>query len=289
MDDILTTYFLNEDPHSGLELSLQFMPRFFHDNNGHPMHPHKHDFYQIIWFQRGHGIHHVDFTDYPIVDNTIFFIAPGQIHAFDNNSDYQGVVIQFNAGFMADEQSRESIFLKYDVFNAFDSAPYYKVSEAEAERLKLLVNEMSREYCLTQAFAHKDYMQYLIRLFLIRVQRSGERKQCDKLYITNTAHCTFVRFRQLLEQNFHKVHTVKEYATMLNVSTRALNEYVRQSSHRTPLQIINERIVLEAKRQIQHSPLKIKEIGYLLGFDDPSYFVKFFKRETHHMPTDFRQ
>lgn len=289
MNDPLTTYFLKEDLHSGLELNLQFMPEFFKDKGNQPMQGHRHDFYQIIWFRKGHGMHHVDFADYPIADNTIFFIAPGQIHAFDGNTGYQGIIIQFNAGFMADEESKESLFLKYDVFNAFDSAPYYKISDSEAEHLELLANELSREYALTGAFAHKDYMQYLIRLFLIRVQRAGERKQCDKLYVTNTAHCTFVRFRQLLEQNFHKVHTVKEYATMLNVSTRALNEYVRQSAHRTPLQIINERIVLEAKRQIQHSSLKIKEIGYRLGFDDPSYFVKFFKRETHHMPTDFRQ
>lgn len=289
MNNEVTSYSLGTDTHSGLEFRLQFMPQFFKEHGTGPMTCHTHNYYQIIWFRRGHGYHRVDYEDYPVSDNTLFFLAPGQLHNFDGANDYKGIIIQFNASFMADEETKESIFLKYNVFNAFGSAPYYKVTEEEAERLLNLVNEMNREYSLTAAFAHKDYMQYLIRIFLIRVMRTGERAEPEKLYVTSTANLMFVRFRQLLEQNFRRVHTVKEYAQMLNVSTRSLTEYVKKSVHRTPLELINERICLEAKRQIQHSTLRINQIGYDLGFDDPSYFVKFFKRQTKHKPTDFRE
>ena len=286
--DKVKTYAIGEDRHSGLELELQFMPRFFIDNCGNPMQPHGHGFYQIIWFRRGHGTHMVDFVDYPVSDNTIFFVAPGQIHSFDHNTSYQGVVIHFNASFMVDEESSESVFIKYDVFNAYDSLPYYKVTADEEQRLLGIVGEMNREYALTGAFAHKDYMQYLLRLFLIRVQRGGERGEKPKLYVTSIANRTFVRFRQLLEKNFRTTHTVQEYAAMLNVSARSLTKYVHQSAHRSPLQIINDRIALEAKRQLQNSTMSIKEISYQLGFDDPSYFVKFFKRLTGNMPSEMR-
>lgn len=282
------TYKIEENQHSGLELELHFMPKFFHENGCGHMPPHVHEFYQIIWFRRGQGSHRVDFVDYPITDNTIFFIAPGQIHAFDGNEGLEGVVILFNASFLMDEESSESVFLKYNVFNAYDSLPYYKVTEEEAGRLMFLVNEMNREYSLTGAFAHKDYMQYLVRLFLIRVQRCGERKEIPPLYVSSVANRTFVRFRQLLEQNFHNVHTVQEYADMLNISSRTLTKYVSQSTYRSPLQMINDRIVLEAKRQLLHTPMNIKEIGFQLGFEDPSYFVKFFKRMTGKMPGEFR-
>lgn len=63
----------------------------------------------------------------------------------------------------------------------------------------------------------------------------------------------------------------------------------KNSTHSTPLQIINDRIVLEAKRQLQHTSLNIKEIGYNLGFEDSSYFVKFFKRLAGSMPSEFRK
>ena len=286
--DDVKKYSIEEDPHSGLELELQFMPRFFHDHKDAPTAPHAHEFYQIIWFRRGHGSHMVDFVNYPVSDNTIFFVAPGQIHAFDSTDTFEGVIIHFNASFMADEESSESVFLKYDVFNAYDSLPYYKVSGEEEGRLMQLVNEMNREYSLTGAFAHKEYMQYLLRLFLIRVQRGGERKAKPKLYVTSVANRTFVLFRKLLEEHFRTMHTVQEYADLLNISARTLTKYVRMSAHCSPLQIVNDRIVLEARRQLQHSTLSVKEIGYSLGFEDPSYFVKFFKRLTAHMPTDFR-
>ncbi len=285
----VVSYSMQENVHSGLELELHFMPKFFHENGCGSMPPHIHEFYQIIWFRRGKGTHRVDFVDYPVTDNTIFFVAPGQIHAFDGLENYEGVIILFNACFLTDEETSESIFLKYDVFSAYDSLPYCRVSNEEAERLMVLVNEMNREYSLTGAFAHKDYMQYLVRLFLVRVQRSGERKEVPKLYVSNIANRTFVRFRQLLEQNFRQVHTVQEYADRLNVSARTLTKYVSQSAHCSPLQIINDRIVLEAKRQLQHTSLNIKEIGYGLGFEDPSYFVKFFRRLTGMMPSEFRK
>ncbi len=285
----VNTYKIGENRHSGLELELHFMPKFFHENGCGSMPPHLHEFYQIIWFRHGHGTHHVDFVDYPVADNTIFFIAPGQIHAFDGNETFEGVVILFNASFLLDEESSENIFLKYNVFNAYDSLPYCKVTNEEADRLMLLVNEMNREYSLTGSFAHKDYMQYLVRLFLIRVQRCGDRKEMPPLYVSNVANRTFVRFRQLLEQNFHRVHTVQEYADMLHISSRTLTKYVSQSTYSSPLQVINDRIVLEAKRQLVHSSLSVKEIGSQLGFDDSSYFVKFFKRLVGKIPGEFRK
>lgn len=85
------------------------------------------------------------------------------------------------------------------------------------------------------------------------------------------------------------MHTVKEYANLLNVSAKTLTNCVYESSHSTPLSLINERIVLEAKRQLLHSSLKVKEIAFRLGFEDPSYFVKFFKRHVGCLPAEFRE
>lgn len=287
-NDDVKRYRIEKNAHSGLELEIHYMPDFFREGGCGAMPPHVHEFYQIIWFRRGQGRHHVDFVDYPVSDNTIFFIAPGQIHAFDGNTDFEGVIILFNASFMLEEETSENIFLKYNVFNAYDSLPYCKVTDDEATHLMNLVEEMDREYLLAREFAHRDYMQYLVRLFLIRAQRSGQRQEVPELDVSSIANRTFVHFRQLLEQNFHSVHTVQEYANLLNISSRTLTKYVGQSTYRSPLQIINDRIVLEAKRQLRHTPKTIKEIGYELGFEDSSYFVKFFKRLTGTMPGTFR-
>lgn len=286
-NEVFTSYDLDNNLDE-IQFDLIEMPSFFYENGDAPKHAHIHTFYQIIWFQRGSGVHYVDFKKYPITDNTFFFISPGQIHYFDSNQDYRGIIIHFNECFLSDEGSSENVFLKYNVFNAFDAVPYYTMNLDAVKRLDRILEEMRCEVSEYESFAHKDYLKYLVKMFLIYVQRMGHRGTGIPLCINNSLNRTFVRFRQMLEHHYRQIHTVKEYANCLNVSTKTLTNCVYESSHNTPLKIINERIILEAKRQLLHSDLKIKEIAFYLGFEDPSYFVKFFKRQTGYLPAEFR-
>ena len=286
--EVFTKYDLEKSSPNEVQFEIMEMPSFFHTNGDAPKHAHIHTFYQIIWFQRGTGIHYVDFKEYPITDNTLYFISPGQIHYFDSNQNYSGIIIHFNESFLSDEGSSENVFLKYNVFNAFDAVPYYNVVHEDTERLNYIIKEMKCEVLNSNVFAHKDYLKYLVKMFLIYVQRIGHRGTGVPLCINNSSNRTFVQFRQMLEHHYRQMHTVKEYASHLNVSTKTLTNCVYESSHNTPLKIINERIILEAKRQLLHSDSKIKEIAFCLGFEDPSYFVKFFKRQTGYLPAEFR-
>ena len=288
-DNVFTKYDLETGTPDEIQFEIMEMPHFFCENGEAPKQAHIHGFYQIIWFQQGIGTHYVDFKEYPITDNTLFFISPGQIHYFDESNNFKGIIIHFNESFLSDEGSSENVFLKYNVFNAFDTVPYYEVKSDDTPRLEYIVKEMQLEIDNIKAFAHKDYLKYLVKMFLIYIQRIGKRGIGIPLCINNSSNRTFVRFRQILEHHYRQLHTVKEYAHRLNVSNKTLTNCVYESSHSTPLKIINERIILEAKRQLLHSDLKIKEITFYLGFEDPSYFVKFFKRQTGYLPAEFRE
>lgn len=285
--EVFTQYDL--DSVSQMQFEMTELSRLFAENGSHPYEAHIHSFYQIIWFRKGTGVHYVDFKEYPVADNTMFFISPGQIHYFETGRQVEGVVIHFNESFLSDEGSSENVFLKYNVFNAFDASPYYLIRWENAGKLALLVNEMEEETRNEGLFAHSDLLKYLIKMLLIYVQRTGERGHGLPLCINNAANRTFVRFRQSLEHHYRSMHTVKEYAAHLNVSTKTLTNCVYESSHSTPLTLINDRIVLEAKRQLLHSSLKVKEIAFQLGFEDPSYFIKFFKRYVGCLPAEFRE
>lgn len=286
--DILPLYRLDTGDTSGIQFEMLRMPGFFDENGDHPFEAHLHGFYQILWFKKGTGVHHVDFKEYPVCGNSLFFISPGQIHFFDRQSRPEGIILHFNESFLSDEGTSENVFLKYNVFNAFDAVPYYHVSDEDAARLESIVRSMERETGNEGMFAHRDYLQYLVKLFLIEVQRVGQRGTGIPLCVNNSSNRTFIRFRQMLEHHYKRMHTVKEYAGHLNVSVKTLTNSVYESAHTTPLKIINDRIVLEAKRQLFYSDLKVKEISFRLGFEDPSYFVKFFKRQTGFLPAEFR-
>lgn len=249
--------------------------------------PHVHSFYQIIWFRQGLGKHYVDFNEYEVKDNSLFFISKGQIHYFDETYP-DGYIIHFNESFMAYNENFTDVFLKHNIFHSFEKEPLFIVKQADSKELYNIVAQMQNEMWTPNQFAHSDYLKVLLHLFLILIQRFGIRKDCSGLTMNNPSHILFVNFRKLLEENFRKINTVAEYAGLLNVSTKTLANYTKDIAHQTPLEIINDRLILEAKRLLSYSEKNVNEVGFELGFEDPSYFVKFFKRHVKMSPRDFR-
>ena len=92
-----------------------------------------------------------------------------------------------------------------------------------------------------------------------------------------------------MEQNFRQMKSVAEYAEILNITSGHLNDTVQKEIGKTTSEIIHERIILEAKRLLYHSPKSVKEIAYELLYDDPSYFARFFKTHTQLTPEQFRK
>lgn len=256
--------------------------------NNEAYRPHTSQYYRIIWFMDDGGEFEVDSNRYTFSAGTLFFLTPGQVNAFVEGKTPGGTGIRFCEQFLSDESSMESIFLKYDLFDTNDRVPYIIIGEGERETLLMLLNAMRQEMNRKDAFAHKDYLQHLLHLFLITIQRRGNNENEKRLCINCQADRIFVRFRQQLEHNFHEKHSVQYYAALLNISSKTLTRVVAEAANTTPLKIINSRLALEAQRLLQYSDMKVKEIAYHLGFEDPSNFVKFFKRQTGKMPTSYR-
>jgi len=282
-------YHLHKDQPERLQFEIYSLHDYLTKNKGHIEKPHIHSFYQIIWFTKGNGKHFVDFNEFVASTNKIFFISKNQIHYFDNYSSYEGVIIHFNESFLMDNENDIDIFLKYNIFNDFESDPVFTIPTVAIENFTLLVSNLKKEISTPDKFAHKDFLKHLLKLFLISIQRLGKRNNYKNPSFNNQKNITLLKFRQALELNFKNIHTVKEYAYLLNISTKTLTNHITEIALKTPLEIINDRIILEAKRLLSHSSLNINEIGFQLGYEDPSYFVKFFKRQTKKSPSDFRK
>lgn len=287
-DTKIQKYHLHKDEPDKLQFEIYPLADYMCESGQHGLKPHTHSFYQIIWFISGKGKHYVDFNEFDVEENTIFFISKGQIHHFDRNT-YEGCIIHFNESFIADNENYTNIFLKHNIFDSFEKEPFFRIKNADKIELENIVLQMQNEMWTPNQFAHAEYLKLLLNLFLIVIQRFGVRNNCTGLSINNPSHILFVKFRKLLEDNYRVIHTVSEYAQLLNVSGKTLTNCVKDISHQTPLELINERKALEAKRLLAYSEKNVNEIGYELGFEDPSYFVKFFKRQSKMLPGDFRR
>lgn len=274
LKEIFCRYDMVCDNPSGVGMELYRMPEFFEKLKGMETDTmHLHGFYEIIWFQEGSGTHYVDFNQYPITPGSIFFISPGQIHSFDTRHDQKGYVLKICA----------------ELFDDFVNLTCVTVQEKDSAALESLAGAIEQELKKHDSLGHKDALRSLVKLFIIMVRRSYAGITPTALNPHKSSHKAFMTFRRLIEENYCRLHTVKDYAALMNVTAKTLTLYVNECSTFTPLELINNRIILEAKRLLRYSVLSVKEIAFQLGFDDPSYFVKFFKRIVRQSPADYRE
>lgn len=288
----ISEYHLNRNQPDKPQLAMYDIADYLRNNQDKAMNPHIHSFYQIIWFRAGTGKHFVDFHAYDVYENAIFFIAKNQVHYFDAGTHYQGVMIHFNEPFLLQNDTRLDFMLKSSLFNNPYQQPSCCIGQDLDRLLDQYVQQMITELQNQKAFGQEELLRVYLKAFLIQVHRrkNENEKSSQQLYAgVYDKRLQLMEFVNLLDENYNKGFTVKEYAVRMHISTRSLSELTSQLLNKSPLQMIQERIILEAQRLLLHSNLKVGQVGYRLGFDDPSYFVKYFKKHTDMSPSDFRK
>ena len=272
-----------------MEIQIKHIPDCLVDMEAMESRLHSHDFFFFLWFWHGSGRHQIDFNDEEVSPNKVFVISSGQLHQFKDLESPEGIIIQFDEGFFSEMDDNLDSIIKYSVFNAFHLPPYYIIDSETGERLKGIAAEMNREKSDVEKFAHDNYIYSLVKMFLIIIIREGLRTDNKPIYNNSAAYQYFINFRKALDNNYRRYHTVQQYATALRMSSKTLTQRVIQYSGQSPLQLINNKLIVEAQRMLKSKPMLIKEIAYELGFDDASYFVKFFKRQTGLLPSEFKE
>lgn len=249
--------------------------------------PHRAQFYHVLWIKKGEGTHFVDFNPIKIEDNTIIFIPQNSVNMYDKNGRYHGKSILFTDSFFsknkADIQYLHSSMLYSDLY---DTAKI-KVNKDHSD-LKIFLNAMETEYNRDNDKAQLLILHNMLHIFLLQAERDIKKQGFEELESSSNLDY-LVSFKDLLEENFRKEKTVSKYAAKLNISEKQLHKACTALLEKTPKTIINERILLEAKRLLAHSNQNIKEIAYNLGYDEPTNFIKYFKKNTNSTPSEFRQ
>lgn len=251
-----------------------------------------HDFYLIIWFEKGKGKHIIDFKEYEVQDGTVFFISPGQIHQFKEIICYKGYSIIFSEDFLYNLNEKMYRYVKNKIFGSFNNTSICYINKNN------LLEDIQRQFCLVldeykngnQLFGHHDKLALLLSNLIIFLKRHAIwNNQFENENIDNNYYY-YLSFIDYVEVHFKQIHKVKEYAKALNLSVGTLNRSIIKISGKRPMKIINERIVLEAKRILNYSvELRIKQVSEILGFTEVSNFVKFFKHNVGMTPNDFRE
>ncbi len=249
--------------------------------------PHYVDFYNIMYITRGTGAHYIDFKPYRYQKGSIIFVSRGQVHAFDVRSDVDGFVILFTDDFLSKHMIHSDILSMYGLYNYDLHEPIIQPEETNEELFRKTVDEMYWEHLLSNNFAKEEILCLLLRLLLLRAERI-KRILIPKELNTEWFD-TFRAFKNHLEKKFTETRTAKEYAGMMGISYNYLNTACKSITGNTVKAFIDRFIILEAKRRLATSDISVKELTYALGFDEPTNFLKYFKKHTGQSPLQFKK
>lgn len=264
-----------------LKLSNLFerMPDFSDHN---PNRRHRISFFALLIVTEGDGTHEVDLKKYDLKEGVVLKLAKGQVHAFQNKPQYEGFLIIFTETFIINYFSKSSINLISHFYNYHLISPFAEEKSLNSTFLTELINEVNH----SNNYARGNIVSALINLYLLRLERNS--KSNNSINSNSKHYMTFIEFKNLVETKFVSSRNVKDYAGMLNISTKHLNNIVQEFTLTTAKNFIDDYVVLEIKRGIVSTDNSLKEISYLSGFDEVTNFSKFFKNRTGVTPKEFR-
>lgn len=214
------------------------------------------------------------------------FLQRGAAVSCANESGCESWVLQFNWQFYCLEYHDSEISCNGLLFNTAIEPPVVSLDVSAANEVRHWVEIVQNE------LSEKDdksgeMLRLLLKRLLIRCARLARKQQ--PVQASPPASTEIVRqFSKLVEAHFREKHSVADYAAMLHRSPKTLSNVFRTLGQPSPLEIIHDRIALEARRMLRFSDKPVKEISLDLGFSDAAHFAHFFKKKTGSFPTNLR-
>jgi len=247
--------------------------------------PHKHDFYLIVLFTDGAGVHEVDFNSYPIKRGALFLMNPGQTHHWEFSEKAKGYIFFHSKEFYNLSFPNKNID-DYPFFYTSYNLPLLKLKEKEIDLFigffKLILEEFT-----SNEFMWHQKLALTVDLLYIETTRLYIKNEQNDIHKIEKGVTWFRKLEQLIDQHFLTMKKASDYANELNVSTKHLNKVVVNTVGKTTTDLIHQRILLEAKRLLTHGELTVQEIAFELGYDDTSYFSRLFKNKCGVSPSTF--
>ncbi len=262
---------------------------FSFEDNSHFDHLQRLNYYSLIWIQQGKGSAKVDFHAYDFTPNQLFCLVPYQPFMFETKGPITGVVLNFHPDFFCIHKHQHEVACNGVLFNNIYQPPYVHVDEVAAAAFSLLIGQIKTEM-QNPALAQYELLVSYLKIFLITASRLKTQQQPEAQKAVADAKEPFIlqNLKDAIEQHFKTKHAPSAYADLLHMTPKALAKITKSYFNKTLTDLISERIIIEAKRELYLTNKPVKEIAYELGYDDEHYFSRFFKNNADVSPQLYR-
>lgn len=228
------------------------------------------------------------------VDGREFFIKPDELifltynhHVTMNQENVQFLALVFNRAFYCIHTYDHEVSCNGLLFFGSTSSPILDLPKSEKEKLTTLIRVLKSEFEFKDV-NQEEMLRILLKRFIIISTRLA-RNQLNEVEGSQSEMDLIRHFNALVEEHFKLKRKVSDYAEFLFKSPKTLSNVFHRHEQLTPLQIIHNRVILEAKRLLLYTDKSVKEIGSELGFETPTQFGKFFKKQLSQTPISFRK
>jgi len=242
--------------------------------------PHKHNsYFEIIYLSKGSGFHYIDSQRYEVVPGNIFFVRKEQIHYWELTSEPEGYVVIIKEGLIDQSLDREIKSLLYQLSKT--AMLQLKQTESIDKLFEILVSENT----ITNGSCN-PVIEGLLKALIAKILANGEHPyRNNRLVEKNLYH----NFLELLSEEKTLKNSVAYYAAKLNTSPQNLNLVCKKELNTSASNVLSEFLVNEAKRLLIYTSNTVAEVAFTLSFNDPSHFIKYFKRFTGSTPQNYRK
>jgi AraC-like DNA-binding protein len=268
--------------------NLAFKLFFFRDNSYFD-HLQRNNYYSLIWIREGAGKVKTGFAEYGFEPNSLFSFAPYQ--PFLVSSPFiKGVAIYFHSDFFCIHKHQTEVTCNGLLFNNIYDTPFFSVDKNLEITLNGVIEQIESEI-QNPGIAQYELLISFMKIFLIAASRSKSEQQPHALQLNHTKKHPFILqdLKDAIEKEFKSKHAPRDYALLLNISLNALTKMAKTHFNKSLTDLITERIMIEAKRELYLTNKSIKQLAYELGYEDEYYFSRLFKKNASISPQMYRE
>lgn len=273
------------DPQTG---NLAFKVFSFGDNSNFD-HIQRLNYYSLIWIQNGNGKVKVDFSEYDFTKDQLLAFAPYQPFMITSTIAIKGIVIHFHPDFFCIHKHHQEVSCNGVLFNNIYEPPYVSINAVTKITFEMILQQIKTEM-QNPALAQFELLISYLKIFLITASRLKKEQQPEtSSNVSDKAPFILQNLKNYIEINFKIKHSPSDYADLLNITPKALAKITKNHFNKTLSNLIAERIIIEAKRELYLTNKSVKEIAYELGYNDEYYFSRFFKNNADVSPQIYRE
>lgn len=271
-----------------IPFEIKRIESIYEKSKGQPDEPHRHDYYIVLIVQKAKGKHIIDFNEFELKGNQIYFVYPGQVHQMLEEEKSYGYAITFSEQFLMHNYIQASFVNNLYLFQENGFSPPLNVDDEVLEQASFFAEQMLVRKNDEGKLQYQALGAWL-KLLLILAQESCDLFPNNHTQNIQAGKILLKDFKELLDQNYSKWNKVADYSAALNITSDYLNSSVKNLTGKNVKVHIQNRILLAAKRMLLFSALTNKEIAYELGFSEPANFSQFFKKCTGTSPSAFKK